>query len=72
MSRVRHSTFFSHMIHTIQEFLQSLLKDGEEDSDCVELPKILISVWRNIIETIDHKIGARHLVDCLVDKIGKY
>eukprot|EP00088_Acartia_fossae_P027383 TRINITY_DN2813_c0_g1_i4.p1 TRINITY_DN2813_c0_g1~~TRINITY_DN2813_c0_g1_i4.p1 ORF type:complete len:536 (-),score=85.07 TRINITY_DN2813_c0_g1_i4:41-1621(-) len=54
-----------------QEFLQSLLKDGEEDSDCVELPKILISVWRNIIESIDHKIGARHLVDCLVDKIGQ-
>ena len=49
-------------------FLESMLEEEEEDH--VEVPKDLITVWKEFIERIDEKIGAKIFVNLLVEKIS--
>jgi len=54
-----------------QEFLQSLVEEQETDTDDVQLPETLISVWKVMICSIDAKVGAKCIINCLVDKINE-
>jgi len=48
-------------------FLESLVAQEEEDH--VEVPSDLVAVWKELIEKIDEKIGAKVLIDLLIKKI---
>jgi len=53
-------------------FCQALLADGEEeDADHVEIPKELLTVWREFIQKIDAKVGAKVLIDHLVARTSR-
>jgi len=51
-------------------FLQSLLGEDEQQVEHVELPKILLTVWKEYIQKIDSKIGAKVLIDLLVARLS--
>ena len=52
-----------------QSFLETL--QGEEEEDNVEIPPDLVLVWKEFIEKIDERRGARLLIDNLVERIGR-
>jgi len=53
-----------------KEFLQSLV-EGHETDDDVQIPGTLLSVWKVMICSIDAKVGAKCLINCLVNKINE-
>ena len=52
-----------------QSFLETL--QGEEEEDNVEIPPDLVLIWKEFIEKIDERRGARLLIDNLVERIGR-
>ena len=46
-------------------------KKEEEEEDHVELPRDLVHIWKDFIERIDDKVGAKVLLDALVERICK-
>jgi len=52
-------------------FMASMHNEEETEEDHVELPRDLLLIWKDFIERIDDKVGAKVLLDALVERICK-